>query len=231
MGECLTGDRPMNWDEITKELKKPLSPSNVKGRQQSGRKVSYVESWHIINEANRIFGFNEWDMVTVYCKEVCRYEVSIGKDNPKPGWKVGYEAKVQVSVWDDGAGGSIKREGTGHGSASMTDLFDCIESAAKEAESDALKRAFRTFGNQFGLALYDKTQANVGDEPEPVPEPLPKALQEGVALYQKMKGDKENAQSILDEHAMVLVGLEALSKAGDERAHKTFEAICKLVDK
>lgn len=219
----------MNWDEITKELEKPLSPKNVKGRQQSGREVSYVESWHILNEANRIFGFGSWSVETVYCKEVCRYETKIGKTNPKDGWKVGYEAQVRVSL--DSGHNYVTRMGTGHGSASMTDLFDCIESAAKEAESDALKRAFRTFGNQFGLALYDKTQANVGDEPEPVPEPLPKALQEGVALYQKMKGDKENAQSILDEHAMVLVGLEALSKAGDERAHKTFEAICKLVDK
>ncbi len=38
------------------------------------------------------------------------------------------------------------------------------ESALKEAETDAMKRAFMTFGNPFGLALYDKTQANVGDE-------------------------------------------------------------------
>jgi hypothetical protein len=27
-----------------------------------------------------------------------------------------------------------------------------------------MKRAFMTFGNPFGLALYDKTQSNVGDE-------------------------------------------------------------------
>jgi recombination DNA repair RAD52 pathway protein len=32
----------------------------------------------------------------------------------------------------------------------------------KAAESDALKRAFVTFGNVFGLALYDKAQRNVG---------------------------------------------------------------------
>ena len=34
----------------------------------------------------------------------------------------------------------------------------------KEAETDARKRALMTFGNPFGLALYDKTQANVADE-------------------------------------------------------------------
>jgi hypothetical protein len=36
------------------------------------------------------------------------------------------------------------------------------ESAVKEAVTDALKRALRSFGNPFGLALYDKTRENVG---------------------------------------------------------------------
>jgi hypothetical protein len=35
------------------------------------------------------------------------------------------------------------------------------ESAIKEAETDAMKRALSTFGNPFGLALYDKEQQNV----------------------------------------------------------------------
>ncbi|MDM7954732.1 MAG: Rad52/Rad22 family DNA repair protein [Cyanobium sp. CZS 25K] len=30
------------------------------------------------------------------------------------------------------------------------------ESALKEAETDAMKRALMTFGHPFGLALYDK---------------------------------------------------------------------------
>src|SRR3546814_4942354 len=43
------------------------------------------------------------------------------------------------------------------------------ESAIKESETDAMKRALMTFGNQFGLALYDKTRANVcAPDPEPV---------------------------------------------------------------
>ena len=35
------------------------------------------------------------------------------------------------------------------------------ESALKEAETDATKRALMTFGNPFGLALYDKQQRQV----------------------------------------------------------------------
>jgi len=35
------------------------------------------------------------------------------------------------------------------------------EPAIKEAETDAMKRALMTFGNPFGLALYDKQQRQV----------------------------------------------------------------------
>lgn len=138
-------------------LNKPLSSDAVKTREQSGCSLSYIEGWHAIAEANRIFGFDGWDRETVQLKEVCRIEKT--SSNGKPQWKVGYEAKVRVLV------GDTVREGTGHGQGTMGDLFDAIESAAKEAETDAMKRALMTFGNQFGLALYDKEQRNVANEP------------------------------------------------------------------
>ncbi len=40
-------------------------------------------------------------------------------------------------------------------------LGEAHEAALKEAETDAMKRALTTFGNLFGLALYDKEQAGV----------------------------------------------------------------------
>ena len=146
------------------ELKKKLNPKHVKTRKQGSTTLSYIEAWRVIEEANNIFGFDAWSRETVYNREVCRYEYTIGKGGQyeAAGWKVGYEAKVLVIV--DG----VSREGTGHGSGIAKDLFDAIESAGKEAESDAMKRAFMTFGYKFGLALYDKTQANVGiDAPTP----------------------------------------------------------------
>ena len=60
----------------------------------------------------------------------------------------------------------VTREGVGAGHGIDVDLGQAHESAIKEAETDAMKRALMTFGNQFGLALYDKTQANVADEPD-----------------------------------------------------------------
>ena len=49
--------------------------------------------------------------------------------------------------------------GTGFGRAAQPKLAHDI--ALKAAETDATKRALATFGNPFGLALYDRDQAQV----------------------------------------------------------------------
>ena len=49
--------------------------------------------------------------------------------------------------------------GTGFGRASQPELAH--DMALKAAETDATKRALATFGNPFGLALYDRDQAQV----------------------------------------------------------------------
>jgi recombination DNA repair RAD52 pathway protein len=55
----------------------------------------------------------------------------------------------------------LVREGSGAGHGIDLDLGQAHESALKEAETDAMKRALMTFGNPFGLALYDKRQREV----------------------------------------------------------------------
>lgn len=144
--------------EFTKEqrdaLTAPLDKAKVAQRDQAGRKLSYIESWWAISEANRIFGFADWDRQTV--DMVLLGEPRLTGDK----WRVGYRAKVKISVRTED-GGIITREGSGFGSGIDKDVDQAHESALKEAESDAMKRALMTFGNPFGLALYDKTQANV----------------------------------------------------------------------
>ncbi|CAK6700665.1 hypothetical protein IFHNHDMJ_02889 [Synechococcus sp. CBW1107] len=61
----------------------------------------------------------------------------------------------------EGTGAQLIREGCGAGHGIDTDLGQAHESALKEAETDAMKRALMTFGNPFGLALYDKQQREV----------------------------------------------------------------------
>jgi DNA repair and recombination protein RAD52 len=142
-------------DKQIKDLQAKLDPSAVSQRSQSGRALSYIEGWWAIAEANRIFGFDAWSSETVEIRCVSERERSVGRE-AKPGWGVTYTAKVRITV--DG----VMREGVGAGHGIDVDLGLAHESAIKEAETDARKRGLMTFGNPFGLALYDKTQANVG---------------------------------------------------------------------
>jgi DNA recombination protein Rad52 len=150
-------------DDSKAALAAKLSPSSVKSRQQGGSKVSYIEGWHVIAEANRIFGFDNWTRETIDVRCVSEKEREIGASKA-PGWGVTYICKARVIV------GGVAREGCGAGHGIDRDLGQAHESAIKEAETDAMKRAFMTFGNPFGLALYDKQQTNVGDDaPESKP--------------------------------------------------------------
>lgn len=166
-----------NWERATAELNKPLNRDYVAKRSQSGMELSYIESWHAINEANRIFGYENWSCDTIHLEQVQQYEFN-GKN------KVCFLAKVRIDLKGGGS-----RVGTGYGSGISKDIGDAIESASKEAESDALKRALRTYGNQFGLALYDKSQANVKD---PSPSPFPNSSQRN-KFTRSLIGEFENA--------------------------------------
>jgi hypothetical protein len=132
--------------------------------------VSYLEGWQVIAEANRIFGFDGWQRQTIAVRCVAQTERAIGRDK-KSGWGVTYTARVRVTVTAGGLTPLI-REGSGAGHGIDVDLGQAHESALKEAETDAMKRALITFGNPFGLALYDKAQRQVsstaahGDGPQ-----------------------------------------------------------------
>jgi hypothetical protein len=146
-------------------LSAPLDRAKVRQREQGRSQVSYLEGWQVIAEANRIFGFDGWQRETVALRCVNQSERTIGREQ-KPGWGVTYTARVRISVSASTAGQpALIREGCGAGHGIDTDLGQAHESALKEAETDAMKRALMTFGNPFGLALYDKKQREVTGEP------------------------------------------------------------------
>ena len=144
--------------QINGALSAPLDRAFVKEREQSGRKFSYIEGWHAIAEANRIFGFDGWHRETVEVRLVNEKPRTIGRD-ARDGWAVSYVVRVRVIV------GDVIRDGMGSGHGIDADLGLAHESAIKEAETDAMKRALMTFGNPFGLALYDKEQRQVVETP------------------------------------------------------------------
>ena len=154
----------MTFTDVMKaELAKPLDRKNVKP-PAPGKYGDYVEGWHVIAEANRIFGFDGWTRETVLMLESNRELLTlVGRDGDYQQWRVGYVAKVKITAH------GVTREGTGFGTgiSKPEALGEAIESAVKEAETDAMKRALMTFGNPFGLALYDKSHANVAELPDP----------------------------------------------------------------
>jgi DNA recombination protein Rad52 len=147
-----------------KALKGKLKAAHIKTRHENGMEISYIEGWFTIAEANRIFGFDGWSRETLQTS--CVWQGRAGGRAA-----CNYVARVRISV--HGEGRAIIREGSGFGGGTGETPGEAHEMALKEAETDAMKRAFMTFGNRFGLALYDPEQKGVsrprGKEQSPAP--------------------------------------------------------------
>ena len=141
----------------------PVPKDAISKRQQGGQNLSYLDSHYIISKANELLEHEKWSY-TVDKYQLVQDEIKETEKNnvKKKNCYVGYVAQVTVQ-W-----GGISRCDVGFGQGIDADLGRAHESAIKEAATDALKRALRTFGQAFGLALYDKSGKHIGDpEPEP----------------------------------------------------------------
>ena len=139
-------------DTQVRQLRAKLEAKHVKTRKANGADLHYVEGWHVIAEANRIFGYDAWDRRTLASR--CVWSGANGAYH-----EAAYTAKVRVSVRAGDI--TIVREGSGSGEAKAPTPGQAHELALKGAETDATKRALATFGNPFGLALYDREQIGV----------------------------------------------------------------------
>ncbi len=139
-------------DTQVRQLRAKLDGKHVKTRSANGTDLHYVEGWHVIAEANRIFGYDAWDRRTL-----ASHCVWSGPSGAYHG--AAYTAKVRVSVRAGDI--TIVREGSGTGEGKAPTPGQAHELALKGAETDATKRALATFGNPFGLALYDREQLGV----------------------------------------------------------------------
>jgi len=139
-------------DTQARALKAKLSDQWIRQRREDDIQVSYIEGWHAIAEASRIFGFDGCDRETIEAKCVWH-----GSRSGRPACS--YVARVRIIVRADDR--LIVREGSGCGHGDAFTLGEAHEAALKEAETDATKRALITFGNAFGLALYDREQRQV----------------------------------------------------------------------
>jgi DNA repair and recombination protein RAD52 len=157
-------------DQQKSQLEGKLAPERVRQRKGAdGKPVLYVEAWDLVEQANHIFGFGNWSRETVSVEAIHAPVMRVDeRDERRNVMVASFWAKVRISVLSPDGTRSIVREGCGAATAYQKTVGDAVEQAIKAAESDATKRAFATFGNQFGLALYDKSHKNVGhDDPPP----------------------------------------------------------------
>jgi len=135
-----------------KSLEAKLDAKYVRTRRAHDITLAYVEGWHVIAEANRIFGYDAWDRHTLSTR-------CVWSDATNHHFAAAYTAKVRIAVRAGSL--TITREGCGSGQAKAPTPGEAHELALKAAETDATKRALATFGNPFGLALYDRELAGV----------------------------------------------------------------------
>ena len=180
-------------------LSAPLDRANVRQRDQGRSRVSYLEGWQVIAEANRIFGFDGWERSTLISRCVAEHERPIGRDR-KSGWGVTSIARVRITI--TAGNRTLIREGSGAGHGIDADLGLAHESALKEAETDATKRALMTFGNPFGLVLYDKQQRQVSSSAAAI-------TAASTSLAQKARADATDAPL----EPSVIAGLQERIKA------------------
>lgn len=134
-----------------RQLRSKLKSANIRSRCENGMTLHYLEGWHVIAEANRIFGFDGWSRETVDVQ--CVYTKHNGGR-----YDAVYTTRIRIVVNADGA--RIVREGSGTGESSAQTPGQAHEFALKAAETDATKRALMTFGNAFGLSLYNSAKVN-----------------------------------------------------------------------
>jgi DNA recombination protein Rad52 len=137
-------------------LKRDLDRRHIRTREVHGPELCYIEGWHAIAQANRIFGFDGWSRETLDAKCV------LAREN-RGSFIAVYTAKVRISVATNS--GVVIRDGHGTGEGRAASPGEVHDTALKAAETDATKRALVTFGKPFGLALYDASRRHAAAKP------------------------------------------------------------------
>ena len=194
-------------DQQIKALSSELSADRIKVRDKANIKLSYLEGFDIIDTANNIFGFGGW-AYTISSLEQVSQEV-----NANQNVVVCYKAIVKVDVYDIYHSTMISRQDVGFGTGVARNLADAHENSAKEAVTDALKRSLRSFGNQFGNSLYDKSKSVVQNSNGNIPNPALDTAHSG-QNQAMMQNQMPNNQTMGDVQSLNNLGLDVVEQNG-----------------
>lgn len=151
-------------DKQNQLLAYELDSSRIKSRSKGNINLSYLEGFDILETANKIFGYGNWDYRITKLEQVSQ------ETNQNQNIVICYKAIITVVIYDIQHAKQISREDVGFGTGIAKSLADAHESGAKEAVTDAIKRAFRSFGNQFGNSLYDKSRTHQAQQTQSYPQ-------------------------------------------------------------
>ena len=165
---AIVSEHELLWDglspAVSQALGQPLDPALASQRKgRGGRSFDYLEGHVVIEQANRIFGYGGWGYELagdVTLRQVETVDTKTGEVTTASA----YSAPVRVTV-----AGALPRTDIGvHPVAE--DTLDGHDTAIKGAVTDGMKRAFRSFGVQFGNGFYgDQPQAGNPPQPQRVP--------------------------------------------------------------
>lgn len=154
----------LNDDQIH-ALQQSLDQQLIRIRRKNDLTFPYIEGHTIINQANRIFGYGNWSGTILSLELIDRGMQETSKGMMHFAY---YTCVYQITVFDQHHHRSITHSDVGFGSGfSYSNLGEAIESAAKEAVTDAMKRTFRNWGDQFGLNLYGGAMRSSSSPPSP----------------------------------------------------------------
>ena len=159
-------------DKQNQVLAYELDSSRIKSRSKGNINLSYLEGFDIIETANKIFGYGNWDYNITKLEQVSQ------EQNQNQNNVICYKAVINVVVHDLQHSKHVSREDVGFGTGIAETLADAHESGAKEAVTDAIKRTLRSFGNQFGNSLYDKSRNHQPQNQQPYAQPQTQQIQQ-----------------------------------------------------
>ena len=136
-----------------------IEPSRIKNRVKGNITLSYLEGFDLIETANKIFGHGNWSYSISELAQVSQ------ETNTNNNTVICYKALIRLVVYSPDHNKNVSKEDVGFGTGIAKTLAEAHEGAGKEAVTDALKRAMRSFGNQFGNSLYDKSRKHQIEAP------------------------------------------------------------------
>jgi hypothetical protein len=141
--------------EQESQLREPLKVERIHYRKgPRGMQLKYIKGDDAISVANELFGFGMWGY------RIVDRSHSVVEDRQRGFPMDVYTCDIELHV----VGSTFPFPGDGVGIVNDPFTAEMHEMARKAATTDALKRALRHYGAQFGLPLYDEDGLiDVGD--------------------------------------------------------------------